>query len=829
MLRNYFTVAFRALTKNRTYAFINIFGLALGLAACLLLLLYVRYETSYDAWLPDAERVYQVQTIGNDPETGDRREMQGAPRPVAAALAKDFPQIEHISKAEGGQITILSRGEAESARILMVDEPFFRILAVPFLHGNPTRAMQAADSLALSREEAMKRFGTTDVVGRTITIIGDSGQRSLKITAVFEELPKNSHLNFTMVTKFKEEWECSWSCINGGAYLKLKPGSDVAAINEALPAWEKRNIPTQTVGGSQTNEGTNLDWRLVNVADVHLSPAEGERPGNDRRTLTTFAIVAVLILFMAVVNFTNLATARSGQRAREVALRKVLGAGRRQLVTQFLGESLLLTSLAMLLALAFTELTLPYFSAFLDAELEMVYLGADGILIPILLLVLVVGAAGGVYPALYLSRYQPAVVLKANKSSSETPGTGRLRNILVVAQFAVSIGLIICTVVVYHQTLFATRSSAGFDREGLIQLEGLRRPEIAAQRETLVRQIERIKGVTATSGTNIVPAGQQTLYTMVAVPGKSEPEKIGWYSVEPDFFSTMRIPMIAGRPLSDRFAKDKAYIPGLDWSGDPALAERTARGIVQRGVNIVVNQAGAERLGFADAATAVGKQIGLSIFGDEIGVAQATIVGVAADSRFRSLREPIEPSIYYDTGDYRRLMIRYENAEPAAVRAAVARIWKRLAPQVPLEADFTDDKMAEQYEVDARRGQTFAGFSLLAIVIACLGLFGLAAFTAERRTKEIGIRKVFGATVRDIVKLLVWQFSKPVVIANVIAWPVAWWVMRDWLNNFDSRIDLGPGPFLLAGLIALAIAVGTIAGHAIRVARANPIHALRYE
>jgi putative ABC transport system permease protein len=210
-------------------------------------------------------------------------------------------------------------------------------------------------------------------------------------------------------------------------------------------------------------------------------------------------------------------------------------------------------------------------------------------------------------------------------------------------------------------------------------------------------------------------------------------------------------------------------------------------------------------------------------------VAQATIVGVAANTRFRSLREPIEPTIYYDTGDYRRLMIRYESADPASVRNSVEQVWKRLAPQVPVEADFTDEKMAKQYRVDARRGQTFAGFTLLAVVIACLGLFGLAAFTAERRTKEIGIRKVFGATVRDIVKLLVWQFSKPVVIANIIAWPIAWWVMRDWLNTFDSRIDLGPGPFLLAGLIALAIAIGTIAGHAIKVARMNPIHALRYE
>ncbi|HYI03914.1 MAG TPA: FtsX-like permease family protein, partial [Reyranella sp.] len=478
--------------------------------------------------------------------------------------------------------------------------------------------------------------------------------------------------------------------------------------------------------------------------------------------------------------------------------------------------------------LAIVELSLPAFSAFLDADLKLAYFGSGGLLIPALILTLAVGLAAGLYPAFYLSRYMPAAVLKANKSSSETVGSGRLRNVLVVAQFAVSIGLIICTMIVYHQTLFATRSSAGYDREGLVLVTGMRRPEVAALRETMVREIGRIEGVTAVTGTNIVPATQQTLYTMVKVPGKTEPEKIGWYSVEPGFFATMRIPMLAGRPLSEQFGNDKAYAPGGNYD-DPAAVEAIQRGIVQRGLNIVVNKAAAERLGFADAEDAIGKQIGLSVFGDEVGVVPTSIVGIAANTRFRSLREPIEPTIYFDTGDYRHLVVRYADADPAAVRRGIEQAWKRLVPQVPLEADFADAKVAEMYQADMRRGQTFAGFTILAVVIACLGLFGLAAFTAERRTKEIGVRKVFGATVRDIVKLLVWQFSKPVVIANLIAWPVAWWVMRGWLNSFDSRIPLGPTPFLLAGLLALAIAVGTIAGHAIKVARANPIHALRYE
>jgi putative ABC transport system permease protein len=257
--------------------------------------------------------------------------------------------------------------------------------------------------------------------------------------------------------------------------------------------------------------------------------------------------------------------------------------------------------------------------------------------------------------------------------------------------------------------------------------------------------------------------------------------------------------------------------------------EPAQRAIAARGINIVLNEAGAKRLGFASAAAAVGKQVSMPAFGEEMGPVPATIVGVAKDSRFRSVRETVEPLAYWDTGYYRALAVRYEGADPAAVRARIADIWRRHVPDQPFEAEFVDQKLAALYGADEARGQTFGGFAFLSILIACLGLFGLAAFTAERRTKEIGIRKVFGARVRDIVQLLAWQFSKPVVVANLIAWPVAWWVMRDWLNGFDARIALTPGPFLLAGFLALAIALGTISGHAIRVARMNPIHALRYE
>ena len=830
MWRNYLTVGFRALTRSKTYAFINIFGLALGLAACLMLLIYVRYETSYDRWLPDADRVYQVQAISLF-EEGEPTPQQGAHGVITESLGRDFPQIEEIVRVEGVQPVFIQNGEPSYADMAVADPNFFRVLQLPFLRGDPATALRGADSLALSRTEAMNRFGSLDVIGRTITGIRRGEQYNLRVTGVFEDIPRNSHMNFSMVGLIsdRDKEECGWGCVNGWVYLKLRPGADAEAINRQLPAWERRNIPPRDVGGQQTSEGELYDWRLVNVRDVHLSGAQGdlERPGNDRRTILTFGIVALLILAMASINFINLATARASQRAREVALRKVLGARRKQLVAQFLGESLLIVGVAMLIALAMVELGLPWLAAFLNADLRIDYFGVDGIVLPVIGLFVVVGLAGGLYPAFYLSRYQPAAVLKANHSSPETVGTGRLRNALVVAQFAISIGLMICTAIVYAQTRYAQTTDLGFTREGLIQVSNMNRSAVAPQTETLLREIGRVEGVESLAGASITVASGNINNTGVRVPGRSGALTIGYYSVTPEFFPTMGVRLIAGRTLSHRFANDRmGYLDVMD---DEAAFVRKMRAYAARGLNIVVNRLAAEQMGFRDPQAALGRQVQLDVFPDEVGMLPATIVGVVENSRFRSARDSIEPAIFYDGGVYRSLVLRYRSSNPEAVRQNAARAWRRIVPDVPFDGEFAEDQLAELYATDAARGTTFAGFSALAVVIACLGLFGLAAFTAERRTKEIGIRKVFGARSGDIVRLLAWQFSKPVIIANLIAWPVAWWVMRDWLNSFDTRIELGPTPFVLAGLIALAIAIGTVSGHAWRVSRTNPIHALRYE
>jgi putative ABC transport system permease protein len=832
MWRNYVTVGIRALAKSRTYAFINIFGLAIGMAACLMILLYVRYEVSYDRWIPEADRVYQIQSWYKSSETGREAQLQMTPYVAGKSIRDSFPQIEREVYVTNNDPVFFKDGQATSTEdYWWVDGNFLQVVPLPLVRGD-LRALDQVNSAVITQSEARRRFGTDDVVGRTMTLITRGVARDFRITGVLRDLPRNSHfrinslihLDLVAYNSDQPDGLTCWGCQNGYVYVKLRPGADASQIQAGFQAWEDRVIPDENAGEARFNAGDDQDWHIVNIEDVHLGRAQAAAmaPGNDRTTIVTFAIVALLILGMAVVNFTNLATARASQRAREVALRKALGATRRQLIVQFVGESIIVAVVAMLIALALVELLMPAFAAFLEADMTVSYFGAEGIVLPVLVLVVIVGIFGGLYPAFFLSRFEPASVLKANKSSSETPGTGTLRNVLVVAQFAVSIALIICTVVIYGQTVYARTIDPGFNRSHILQIDELSRYQLLDKGETLVERMLRVPGVQAAGRTTIGVATDNNNNTGIMVPGRADPVDIGIYQVDEGLLDAMGMQMVAGRWFDPQRPMDDMTLP---FPPDGAAQQA----IAARGVNIVINELAARRLGFNNPADAVGRTFRAGLVQNEYGLVPVTVVGVVRDARFRSVRLPVDPIMFanMNTG-HTHIIVRFEG-NPAEVRAGIERVWKSVTTEVPFNAEFSDDIMAELYEADDARAQTFAAFTLLAIVVACLGLFGLAAFTAERRTKEIGIRKVLGARTRDIVQLLVWQFSKPIIIANLIAWPVAWWAMKDWLDRFDARIDLGPTPFLLAGLIALVIAIGTVAGHAIRISRANPIHALRYE
>jgi putative ABC transport system permease protein len=589
----------------------------------------------------------------------------------------------------------------------------------------------------------------------------------------------------------------------------------LAVLQRIVPTDQRTRSAADSLGFTQA---------LMNIRDINTGAIDSNtmRLGTPMKTLVTFGIVAAFLLIVACVNFTNLATARASRRAREVGLRKTLGATRAQLVLQFLLEALVIVAVAGLLAVALTELTLPWLNAQVNGDISIRYFGADGILAPLVALLALVGLMGGVYPAFFLSRYRPAQVLKASQGATEAPGAGRLRIALVVVQFAVSIALIACTTIIYAQTLYARSMDPGFKVSGLLFVQ---RPGDIGERskiETFMRRVDAIPGVTSVGRIGITPDPGTTTDSTFRLPGASKSASFQIVDVDGNAFRTLDMRLLAGRNVTDQREADMG---APRFNVDP---ERD-RLVQQRGLNVVIDEAAARLLGFGDPSGAVGRQI---IPNADSGRAEApyTIVGVVNDARFESARFGNLPKLYYvsPTG-HAALAVRFEGVDGARVRSAIESLWKANVSRARFEAFVADERIAAMYDSDARRGRMFAFFAAFAVLISCLGLFGLAAFTAERRTKEIGIRKVLGARTRDIVRLLAWQFSKPVIIANLIAWPAAWWAMRDWLNQFDARIALTPGPFVVAGLLALVIATVTVAGHAIRVARTNPIHALRYE
>ncbi len=830
MWRNYWTVAVRALAKSRTYSVINIAGLAIGMAACIMILLYIRYEQSYDAWLPNVDNTYQLQAWYPHPQDGEPTFLQMSGYITKDRIKKDFPQVTNAVYALGSEPVFYKDGQASPTKnYLISDDDFLKVVNLPLVAGS---TLPAAQTAVLTQTEARNRYGTDQVIGKTLTVISKGVKRDFKITGVIKDVPKNSSMKVNAILRMdfnsffaqEPQFLTCWSCQSGWVWLKLKPGTDVKALEAQMPAWEKRNIPDQPNGSINYNPGTDEDWHFVNMKDVHLGKAQGGTmtPGNDRRSIATFAIIAVLILGMAVVNFTNLATARASQRAREVALRKVLGATRRQLIVQFVAESILISAVAMLLALALVELLVRPFAAFLDADLSLRYFGSGGILVPAIVLTLLVGIISGLYPAFFLSRFQPAQVLKANRSAAETPGSGRLRTILVIGQFAVSIGLIICTAVIYGQTVYARSVDPGYKRDHIVQVTDLNRYQLLPKAEMIVEQMKRIPGVVAVGLTDIGVATENNSNTGLIPPGSNKQVSIGQYGVSDGFKDAMGLKLVAGRWF------DPAR-PADDMTLDFPIQKEQEIALANRGVNVVINEYAAKKLGFKSPQDAVGKVVKSELFEPGTGVVNITIIGVVGDSRFRTVRTPIDPIMFMNVKKGPAWMIIRYRGDPATVEGAIQRQWRQISNDVPFQAKFSEDIIRELYKAEDSRAQIFAAFSLLAVIIGCLGLFGLAAFTAERRTKEIGIRKVLGARTQDIVRLLVWQFSRPVIIANIIAWPIAWWLMRDWLNGFDQRITLTPIPFVIAAAIALGIAIATVVGHAVRVARANPIHALRYE
>lgn len=812
MWLNYLAVGFRTMRSSLLYTLINLFGLSIGIAAAVLIFLYVRYETGYDRWIPNSDRIHRLQTrikvMGPEPIDSAQ-----APHVAAEALRRDLPEVETVTAATSGSSIVKIADEALERPILFADSNFFAFFDLPFVRGDRGAALNDPASLVLTQKEAISLFGASDPIGRTVELETDGRKRALRVTGVIADLPVNTNLNLALVARFEADGADPglppWGAMDSFVFARLRPAAAVATVNARMPAFEKRNLGPFDQA---------FDYRLIPIRDIHLAPpVQGAmRPVGDPVAVKAFSVIAGLVLLIACFNFTNLTTARASRRAREVGLRKALGASRRQLLQQFMTESMSFAAVGTLGGLLLVELLLPWFNRLLGVELSLAYFGGAGILLPALGLTLLVGTISGFYPAVYLSGFQPGRVLRATASVGAF-GSGRLRQGLVVAQFAVAIALTVCAGIVYTQTRFARHADPGFEPRGLLAIENLWMPGVSPSAGTLRDEIGKLSGVTRVSLAGGALAGGLRVAGGVRRPDAKDTENMEMASIDFGALATIGIPLVAGRDFSPAMAADT--VPEA-----ASLASRSGLPAPSRTrFNVLLDRTAARRLGFGHPAKAIGQEVVMA-------QGRADIVGIVGDVRFGSLRDPPAATVYLrDEANFGSLLVRYDRTDPAALLRAVERIWRKVAADTPFKARFVEDGLARYYDADAVRGWVFAIAAALAVAIACLGLFGLVVFSVERRKLEIAIRKVFGARDREIAVLMVRQFARPVLAANLIAWPAAWWLMRDWLNGFSERITLHVGWFIAAGALALSIATLAVIGQALRVSRTRPAVTLRNE
>lgn len=828
MFKNYIVVALRNLVNHKLYSAINIIGLAVGLAACVLIVLFVQDELTYDKHWAKADSLYRLHTTFNLPGREPIKSVH-APGPAKAALDKYFTdEIQASTRLRGFFPVMRYKDQVVTEQIHWTDPETVDLFDIKILSGDFKATLDDKASLAVDQSFAERYFGDENPIGKIVTLNQYDIERDYKVTAVFEDLPHNTILDIQAFVRIDEAdfvnqgWEfAQWFSTNSYLFYELKDGVNIADIDARMAGFLDNSIDVDPSAGVFTKASDFMEMYSQALTEIQLNPmgrtGSEMKPTGSMANVVIFIAIAALILLIACINFMNLATAKSTQRAREVALRKVLGAQRGQLIAQFLGESVLLAVIGLGLGLVLVELVIVPFGDFVGKDLTLSY--TDGSTVGILLgLVAFVGAVGGVYPALILSGFLPARVLKANRSA-ETSGSSALRNALVIIQFSISIGLIVATSAVFGQRFYATTLDPGFNKENLLVVQNLGRTGMDGKQEAFRQEILRLAGVRSAALSSDTPSNGNESNTSLNKEGDDPEQTIlfGRQVIGFDFFDTYEIQTIAGRIYS-RDRETDGTPSAADAGPDEALTG-----------TLVVNESAVQRLGYASPADAIGKRVMMGISGDR--EASMEIIGVIRDVKFQSLRQPMRPEIFQlRRSNFRTLTVRYEG-NAATLSTKIAEIWARMAPTVPFRHIFVDERMAEEFEQEEQQSVLLAVFAGLAVLIACLGLYGLASFTAERRTKEIGIRKIMGASVFDIVRLLIWQFSKPVLIANLIAWPIVVYGLISWLETFPYRLESWWLAIfcVVSGLLALSIAWATVGGNAAKVARSNPIKALRYE
>ncbi|MGO1305229.1 MAG: ABC transporter permease [Sphingomonas parapaucimobilis] len=790
---------YRSLVRHKLYAALNIGGLAVGIAVFLVLSLYVRFETGYEKWLPDHDKLYLVEEYWNMPGSPVDGYSTGTMGGLIDQLREDFPDTVG-TRIQVMDVNVVRGNTATTEPLGYADANFLDIVRLPIVAGDAVRALQVPDNVLISETIAKRYFPNGNPVGQamTLTILGKTAR--YRVAGVFRDLPPDTELPYSMLVKTPTPhpdpmWN-HWGSERVWTILRFDTPQAVTRLQAQMRAFVDRRAKEQGPSAKL------LSLRINPLSDIHLQTSPGRK-----MTVVTLGIVGLLTLLIAIVNYVNLATARGGLRAREVAMRKVLGANRTALIRQFLGEAILIAAFAALGGLILAELGLPMINAAGGLKLSLDY----AVVLPgLAVLALFVGGLAGLYPALMLSRFPAAAVLASSRSPGGGRAGARVREMLVVFQFALAIAFMIGTVVLIAQTRHVRNTDVGFRRDGLVTVSSTSDSAVTEPQLTaFLTRAALLPGVRSVTTSDSSPGASSFNSDNYAVPGKPEPgASLQAIITSPNFFPTFGIKLLAGRLPDDAHRADDA---------------RNADDATRTVPNVVINRKGAEALGFDSPEAAIGKTVGRNN--------PRTIIGVVENARFFSPRDPVNPTMYYYHSRFStipRTTLRVEG-DPRETITALRGIWRQIAPQVPFEAKTASQNMEEYYKADDRTTRLFGIGAGLAVLIGCVGLWGLASFNTQRRVKEIGIRKTLGASATDIVRLLVGQFLRPVLIANLIAWPLAYVAMRTWLAGFDDRVALSPLYFAAATALALAIAVLTVLGQSLKASRAAPAWALRHD
>ena len=797
MVKSYLTIALRYLKRHKIYSFISISGLAVGMACCVIILLWINDEIQYDRFHEQTKNLYRVV---NDLNYGPFSQITpGSAYPLGPAMKEEIPEIRETVRLLSTRKILVAHGEKRyyEENFYFADPSLFAIFTFPFIQGDPKTALSSPSAIVITKAMAAKYFGSQDPMGKTIRT---QNQNDYIVTGVTENIPRNSHLQFGFVASMERAVAMGarthWSGWLYRTYVLLQPNTSFQEVNAKLEEWIK------------TKDSEQTRYYLQPLSDIHMYGLQG---GGAIRPLSLFSTLALLILIIACINYMNLATARAGTRTKEIGLRKVVGAKKNNIVRQFLSESVLFAFFALLISILLVALFLPVFNQLSGKELSMNLVQNIFLFLGILGITLLTGVLAGSYPALFLSSFEPDRILKGNLSAKKIgTSTAFIRKGLVIFQFVLTIMLIISTTTVYRQMSFIKNRNLGFDKEYLIytqlRSEGNLWEQYDAQKtwlnyQTLKNELSQNPNILDVSSATCLPFGSMgSEFGFLDWEGK-DPEyqvEMNHMAVDPSFLKTFQLDMMEGRFLSDEFPSDS--------------------------LNFVLNEAAVKATGLESP---VGKRFRLL---DKTGI----IIGVIKDFHFAPLHKEIEPLVVhlmpYQYWMYRNYVFaRIKSDNISRTIASIEAVWDKVIPEYPFEFHFLDDTIDARYRSEQRLEMILRVFTILAISISCFGLFGLISFTAEQRTKEIGIRKVLGASVGSVVRLLSKEFVVLVVLANIIAWPVAYFVMTRWLKNFAYRTEIGLVTFLFSGFLALVIAILTVCFQSMKAALANPVDSLRYE